>query len=79
MMITKGFKAIFIRHADTPDRIDAAVLQQAAPVLQAVADPSRPTPQTPVLHRQGGGERYRGEGRVRETGGARTLLQQQAL
>ena len=56
MMITEDFKAIFSRHADTPDPINATVLQQAAPVLQAAADPGRSTPQTPELHRQGGRE-----------------------
>ena len=69
MMITEDFKAIFSRHADTPDPIDASVLQKAAPVLQVVADPSRPTPQTPVLHRPGGGERYRGKGGVEKLEG----------
>ena len=55
-MITEDFKAVFSRHADTPDPISAAELQQTAPVLQAIAVPGRPTPQTPELHKQGGRE-----------------------
>ena len=37
-------------------RSEAAVLQQTAPALKAVAGPGRPAPQTPGLHRQGGRE-----------------------
>ena len=77
MMITEDFKAIFSRQADTPDPIDAAVLQQTVPVLHAAAHPGRPTPQTPELHRQGGREAQGGREGGRNCRGE-TLVKQQA-
>ena len=73
MMITKDFKAIFSRHADTPDPFDAAVLPQYCREQQTPAGPHR-KPQN-----CSGGREAQTERGGRETGGAETFLQQQAL